>query len=106
MPVTIGHGFNQTHTEGFWRVPKRDLIAGLQLAFEANYLSIAKNLKHTTDLIEQLTTMRATRRITGVTQYASPTSGHDDLAIALTLAWWATETRHPAQLGVDKPVLL
>ena len=104
MPVTIGHGFNQTQTDGFWRVPKRDLIAGLQLAFEARHLTISKHLKHTPDLIEQLTTMRATRRLTGVTQYASPTTGHDDLALALSLAWWAIETRRPGQLGVPNPL--
>ena len=65
MPVTIGHGFNQTQTDDFWRVPKRDLVAGLQLALEARHLTISEHLRHTTDLIEQLTTMRATRRITG-----------------------------------------
>jgi hypothetical protein len=49
--------------------------------------------------------MRVTRRITGVTQYASPGSSHDDLAIALALAWWAVETRRPAPLGVNTPIL-
>jgi hypothetical protein len=38
-------------------------------------------------------------------QYASPGAAHDDLAIALALAWWAAQTRRPAQLGVDKPLL-
>ena len=42
MPVTIGHGFNQTQTDGLWRVPKRDLVAGLQLAFEARHLTISE----------------------------------------------------------------
>jgi hypothetical protein len=105
MPVTIGYTGQESYTDGFWRVPKRDLIAGLQLAFDAKAFTICKDLKDTPALLTELTSMRATRRITGVTQYASPGSSHDDLAIALSLAWWAVETRRPAPLGVNTPIL-
>jgi hypothetical protein len=41
---------------------------------------------------------------TGHTKYESPGPQHDDLAIAVALAWWAADTRKPGMLGVDKPL--
>jgi hypothetical protein len=105
MPVTIVYADRENYTDGFWRVPKRDLIASLQLAFDAGDFTIARDCKDTPALIEELTSMRASRRPTGAVQYASPGAAHDDLAIALALAWWAAQVRRPAQLGVDKPLL-
>jgi hypothetical protein len=105
MPVTIVYADRENYCDGFWRVPKRDLIASLQLAFDASEFTIARDCKDTPVLIEELTAMRANRRPTGAVQYASPGAAHDDLAIALALAWWAAQIRRPAQLGVDKPLL-
>ena len=105
MPVTITYGVSEAWSDGLWRVPKRDLIAGLQLAFENNHFTIAKDLKDTPALVEELTSMRANHRVSGATQYGSPDPAHDDLAMALALSWWAVETRRPNPLGVNKPVL-
>jgi hypothetical protein len=105
MPVTIVHAERESYSDGFWRVPKRDLIASLQLAFDAREFTIARDCKDTPALIEELTSMRANRRPSGAVQYASPGAAHDDLAIALALAWWAAQCRRPGSLGVDKPIL-
>lgn len=105
LPVTIVYAERENYSDGFWRVPKRDLIASLQLAFDASEFSIARRLKDTPALVEELTSMRVTRRPSAATQYASPGTAHDDLALALALAWWAAQTRRPAQLGIEKPVL-
>ncbi len=105
MPVTIGSAAHEYYSDGFWRVPKRDLIAGLQLAFENHAFRIASRLRESKTLIEELASMRATTRLSGHTQFASPGAAHDDLAIALALAWWAADTRRPGQLGVNKPLV-
>ena len=48
--------------------------------------------------------MRGFERKRGRTIEA-PGTAHDDLALALALAWWGVETRHPATLGVDKRLI-
>ncbi|HYP08217.1 MAG TPA: hypothetical protein VER03_18430 [Bryobacteraceae bacterium] len=105
MPVTIGYADHANYSEGFWRVPKRDLIAGLQLAFDARRFNIASALRDAEVLVEELCSMRANTRPSGAVSLASPGAQHDDLAIALSLAWWAAETRRAGQLGVPNPLL-
>jgi hypothetical protein len=105
MPVTIGSAAHEYYSDGFWRVPKRDLIASLQLAFENHAFRIAGRLRESQTLIEELASMRATTRLSGHTQFASPGAAHDDLAIALALSWWAAHTRRPGELGVNKPLI-
>jgi len=105
MPVTIGSAAHEAYSDGFWRVPKRDLIASLQLAFENHAFRIASRLRESQTLIEELASMRATTRLSGHTQFASPGATHDDLAIALALSWWAAHTRRPGELGVNKPLI-
>lgn len=105
MPVTIGYAGSEHYSDGCWRVPKRDLIAGLQLAFEHRDFRNPARLPEAETLIEELTSMRATTRHTGAIQFASPGDSHDDLAIAVALAWWRGSTRRPGHLGVPKPLL-
>jgi hypothetical protein len=105
MPVTIGYADRGTYSDGFWRVPKRDLVAGLQLAFDAGRFTIASALPEAEALVEELCAMRANTRPSGAIQLASPGAKHDDLAIALSLAWWAAETRSPGELGVPNRLL-
>jgi hypothetical protein len=105
MPVTIGHADRETYVEGFWRVGKRDLVARLQIAFDFEELIIARELAESETLVEELTAMRASIGSSGRTRYESPGESHDDLAIALALAWWGADTRRPGPLAGDKPLL-
>jgi hypothetical protein len=105
MPVTIGYADRGAYSDGFWRVPKRDLVAGLQLAFDAGLFTIAAALPEAEALVEELCAMRASTRASGSVQLASPGAKHDDLAIALSLAWWAAETRCPGVLGVPSRLI-
>lgn len=105
LPVTIGHADRDTYVDGFWRVGKRDLVARLQIAFDFDELGIARDLSESETLVEELTAMRAAIRSSGHTRYESPGESHDDLAVALALAWWAADLRRPAQTAGDKPLL-
>jgi hypothetical protein len=105
MPVTIGHAERETHVDGFWRVGKRDLVARLQVAFDFEELIIARDLEESETLVEELTAMRASIQSTGRTRYESPGESHDDLAVALALAWWALDSRRPGEMGGAKPIL-
>ena len=105
MPVTIGHADRETYVDGFWRISKRDLVARLQIAFDFEELIIARELAESETLVEELTAMRASIRASGRTRYESPGESHDDLAVALALAWWGADTRRPGQMGGGKPIL-
>jgi hypothetical protein len=103
-PVMIGWGYRENFSEGFWRVSKMDLVGRLQLAFDFNHFTIQPSLERAETLIEELASMRGFQRKQGRVIEA-PGRKHDDLAIALMLAWWGVETRVPGTLGVDKRLI-
>jgi hypothetical protein len=70
-------------------VPKRDLIAGLQVAFEQREMSVASRMALVDVLVRELTGMRA-----------RGSAGHDDLVFAVALAWWGAVNVRPGVLGV------
>lgn len=82
--VTITGGERET-----WRgslnvgVPKRDLIAGVQLALEKGELRIARRMKEVGTLVRELLAAKA-----GVDG-----GEHDDLVLALALACWKARRR-------------
>ena len=71
------------------RVPKRDLMVGLQLMFDEGQLRIARGLPETGTLLKELMGMRV--RISA-SEHKSYGSGretpHDDLVLAVVLACW------------------
>ena len=46
MPVIVTGGERETHEAGYYRVPKRDLIIGLQVLLQREALQIAAGLTH------------------------------------------------------------
>jgi hypothetical protein len=71
------------------RVPKRDLIAGLQLLLESGELRIAARLRHAGTLVKELLDVRVKGDLRGRLRIGADGSGeHDDLVIALALAVW------------------
>jgi hypothetical protein len=69
-----------------YRVPKRDLMAGLQVAFQKRRLRLAEGLWALRELQEELRSMRLRVSADGFERYGG--RGHDDLVLALALAWW------------------
>lgn len=82
-PVVITGGDKQNHSAGVWRVPKRDLIGGLQLLLEKGDLQICKQLRESGALVRELIDMRTTT-LRGATE-------HDDLVMAVALACWQAD---------------
>lgn len=70
-------------------VPKRDLIAALQLVLEKNEIRIAADIKDLGSLIEELVNVRNTAKENGRERIGADRAGeHDDLVIAVSLAVW------------------
>ena len=94
VPVTITSGDRENSNGGSFRVPRRDLIAGLQVLFEDKKFEIPRSLANTKSLIDELALLRGNLS----------TTGHDDLVFALSLAWWWTRKRTPGIWGT-RPLL-
>jgi hypothetical protein len=89
--VTITGGDNTHKANGSWRVPKRDLVAALEVPFHTGELKIAENLELAPTLKKELLNFR--RKINLATAHDSyehwREGDHDDLVLAAALAcWW------------------
>ncbi len=96
MPVTITGGQVETMDQGFYRVPKRDLIVGLQVLLQRGGLQIAAGLKFGQKLVEELMAVEVRVSPAGNEQYAAWREGtHDDLVFAVALAYWSVAKAFP-----------
>ena len=96
MPVTITGGDTEEYANGYHRVPKRDLIVGLQLLFQRGELQIAGELELGPALEKELGDMRVKTTPFGREQYGAWREGqHDDLVLAVALACWGAQKMYP-----------
>ena len=92
IAVTITAGKEVAFEDGTWRVPKRELVQALVVAFEGDRLKVAAGLRYAKALTGELEAFR--RKVTGAGRAAYGAAGgaHDDLVIAVALAvWWAAQ---------------
>ena len=96
MPVTITGGQTELTGQGFYRVPKRDLIVGLQVLLQRGGLEIAAGLPYVREMMEEMMAMEVRVSPAGNEQYAAWREGqHDDLVFALALAYWSAQKAYP-----------
>ena len=96
MPVNITNGLKQTEEGGYYGVPKRDLILGLQVLLQRGVLRIAAGLEHGPDLVKEMAAMQVKITLSGQEQYAAWREGtHDDLVFAVALACWNAQNMYP-----------
>lgn len=90
VAVTITSGDKATFEDGGWRVPKRDLVSVLVVAFQNSTLKIAEALPEARTLIEELQHFQV--KIdprTAHDSYGSWREGvHDDLVLSVAMALW------------------
>ena len=95
--VTAGHG--ESESDGFYHVPKRDLIVGLQVLLQSGVLKIAKNLRFAPELVNEMAEMRVKVTTSGNEQFGAWREGtHDDLIFAVALACWGAERWYPRDM--------
>jgi hypothetical protein len=90
------HGGESTHkTDGAYHVPKKDLVAALEVPFDTGRLKIAEGLELWGVLREELQNFR--RKQNPKTSHVSfehwRDSEHDDLVLAVAMACWGATAR-------------
>jgi len=99
-PATITAGNSVTFEDGYTRVPKRDLVAAVQVGLQTDKLKIAASLPEAATLTTELQNFQVK-----ITDAANDTYGawregsHDDLVLALAMAAWLAQSQGPA-IGV------
>src|ERR1019366_2873206 len=100
LPVTITSGDTRNVSHGNHRVPKRDLVVGLQVLLQRGGLRIAADLRDAPTLLTELMDMRVKVSTAGNEQFGAWREGtHDDLVLAVALACWAVEIAYPKRAG-------
>jgi hypothetical protein len=84
-----------TRTDGYWSVPKRDLIFPAVAAFQQGKIRIAKGITDREALVNELRNYRRKVNISTGNLAFEPwrESEHDDLLFAVCLALWGWQTR-------------
>jgi hypothetical protein len=95
--VKIHGGDSETHEQGVYRVPKRNLVSALQAALQTGTLKIASSLALAEVLRQELLNFRIKINIaTGHDSYEHWREGdHDDLVLAAAMAVWSARTPEP-----------
>ena len=89
LPAVITAGHTESYSDGYYHVPKRDLIVGLQILMQRGGLQIASQMPFSGTLVEEMTGMRVKQTARGHEQFGAWREGeHDDLVLAVALALW------------------
>jgi hypothetical protein len=100
VPVTITGGERPSSDGWMHYVPKRDLVSGLQLAFEKREIAIASELPLMSEVMRELMTMQVKVTPAGRERFEAWREGdHDDLVLAIALAWWRSARKEPPVWG-------
>jgi hypothetical protein len=93
IAVSIHGGDRVSHDRGHYRVPKRDLVASVQVVLQTQRLKCAEALPLAQTLVQELLNFRVTiDPATAHDAYAAWRENvHDDLVLALALAVWYAE---------------
>jgi hypothetical protein len=100
-PVTITGG-DEAHQDGrSFRVPKRELVSGLQVLLQTERLKIAQDIPHAETFVAELRNFRVRISESGHDSYEAWREGsHDDLVLSVAIACWLGErVSVPRNLG-------
>lgn len=104
-PVTITGGDRAHKAKGTYRVPKRDLVAALEVPFHTGELKVAEGLTLWPALREEL--LNFVKKINLKTAHDSyehwRETDHDDLVLATALACWWVRRKRSVLRAVRKP---
>lgn len=105
-PITIKpDGEPKPDGRGGWTVSKRDLVVGLQVAFQIRQMWVADGIPELDELVKELFAFRVKMKAspTGLAHdsYEAREKEHDDMILATAIAVWVARRN----LGLDRPLL-
>lgn len=102
IAITITGGDKAIHEGTNWRVPKRDLVGLLSVAFQNKRLKIAASLPFAKTLIDELLNFKVKVSAAGHDSYEAWREGdHDDLVLSVAMACFAE-----SKYGIVRPATL
>lgn len=98
IPATITGGNAEGYSDGFYRVPKRELITRLQILLQRGALQIAAGMTYGPALVKEMADMRVKITCSGHEEFEAWREGtHDDLVFAVALACWRARKVFPRE---------
>lgn len=91
VPVLITAGNATTHEDGYWHVPKRDLVGQVQVLLQNRQLTFPKQHPHVPVLTHELQNFQGKISQAGHDSYNAREGEHDDLLLALCIAVWQAQ---------------
>lgn len=105
IPITITAGQTPSEVEGYWHVPKRDLVSTMQVLLQSDRMKVANQLPEASTLTRELLNFQTKITVAANDTYGAWREGtHDDLVLAVALASWAAE--NPQNFRPRGPVAL
>jgi hypothetical protein len=102
LPAIITSGHAETQSNGYYYVPKQDLIVGIQVLLQRGALQIAAGIPLGETLLEEMSQMRVRQTANGHEQYGAWREGeHDDLVFAVALAHWGANKMYGMRVSGD-----
>jgi Terminase RNaseH-like domain len=97
LPITITAGTHVAYEEGFWHVPKKDLVSAVQVCLQTARLKVASALPEAATLVKELQNFQMKISLaSGHDSYGAWREGtHDDLVLSMACALWVGERRWP-----------
>jgi hypothetical protein len=93
IAVTITGGDGESRDGKSWRVPKMQLVSGVQALLHEGRLHIQKDLPEAANLVRELQDFRVGFTAAGHMTFNAREGKHDDLVLALALAVWRSRKR-------------
>lgn len=87
-------GGNESRNDGeHYNVPKRELVANLQIQLQNGTLRIAKNIKEAAALVEELSNFQTKISESGRDTYGGRSGVHDDIVMSVAMGVWLGSQR-------------
>jgi hypothetical protein len=104
VPVVITGGDSETRSDGFYRIPKRNLVSAGQVLLQTKRLHVHPSLQLVDTLLKELQAFKVTITNRGHDTYGNDwrENDHDDLVLSTLLAVWWPE-RRPQRSPVQIP---
>lgn len=97
VPVIITSGAHETLSDGYYKLPKANLITAAQIILQTRRITIPKKLPLASTFIRELDNFKVKTTAAGNDQFAAHRENEkDDMVLAVCLALWYASSNSPS----------